>query len=54
MSNNLVIVVNNPKPNREQRHHRTWLLYKRGQDTLEVHVAHDSHNKPHVLEKSAA
>ena len=54
MSANLVIVVRNPEPNRERRYPGTWLLYSRGQDPLEVHVAHDGFNRPHVLDKGAA
>ena len=54
MSANLVIVVRNPEPNRERRYPGTWLLYSRGQDPLEVHVAHDGFNRPHVLNTGAA
>jgi hypothetical protein len=54
MTANLVIVVSNPKPNRERCYPGTWLLYSRGRDPLEVHVAHDSDDRPHVLNKGAA
>jgi len=54
MTANLFIVVNNPQPNRERRYPGTWLLYSRERDPLEVHVAHDSLDRPHVLDKSAA
>jgi len=54
MTARLFIVVNNPQPNRERRYPGAWLLYSRGQDPLEVHVAHDSFNRPHVLDKSVA
>ena len=50
---NLTIIISNDQPNREQDYPRTWLLYK-GNDTIEIHVAHDSQNKPLVLEKGAA
>jgi hypothetical protein len=54
MSTNLVIAARNAKPNREPQYPRTWLLFTRGQDPIEVHVAHDSDNRPHVLDKGAA
>jgi len=54
MAGNLVIVVSNPQPNRERFYPGTWLLYSRGHDPLEVHVARDSFNRPHVLDKSVA
>jgi len=54
MTANLVIVVSNPQPNRERRYPGTWLLYSRGHDPLEVHVAQDSLARPHVLDKSVA
>jgi hypothetical protein len=54
MSANLVIVLSNSKPNRERRYPATWLLYSRGQDPLQVHVAHDNSDRPHVLDKGAA
>jgi hypothetical protein len=50
----LVIVARNQQPKREARYPRTWLLYTLGQDPVEVHVEHDSHNTPHVLNKGAA
>jgi hypothetical protein len=50
---NLTIIVSNNHPNREQKHLRTWLLYK-GKDSIEIHVSHDSHNRPFVLDKGAA
>jgi hypothetical protein len=54
MTASLVIVVNNPQPNRERRYPGTWLLYSRGRDPLEVHVTHDGLDRPHVLDKSVA
>jgi hypothetical protein len=54
MTANLVIVVSNPQPNRERRYPGTWLLYSRVRDPLEVHVAHDNADRPHVLDKGAA
>ena len=50
---NLRIIVNNDRPVPEERNPRTWLLYK-GKDTIEVHVTHDSENRPFVLDKGAA
>jgi hypothetical protein len=54
MPANLVIVVRNPEPNRERSYPGTWLLYSREHEPLEVHVAHDGLNRPHVLNKGAA
>src|SRR5207245_5620154 len=54
MSTNLAIVATNAEPNREQYYPQTWLLYGQGQNTVEVHVAHDSGRIPHVVERSAA
>jgi len=54
MTANLVIVISNPQPNRERRYPGTWLLYSRGRDPLEVQVAHDSLDRPRVLNKSVA
>jgi hypothetical protein len=51
---NLVIVVRNDQPSREEHYPGTWLLYRRGQDVVEVHVAHDSHHKPYVLDGAVA
>ena len=42
---NLAIIVSNDRPIREDRHPRTWLLF-RDKDTIEIHVTHDSHNRP--------
>jgi hypothetical protein len=50
---NLRLVVSNDRPHREERYPRTWRLYK-GNDTIEVHVTHDSHNRPFVLDRGAA
>jgi hypothetical protein len=54
MTTNLVVIVSNDRPNRQENYPRTWLLYTRGQDAVEVHVAHDSNHKPHVLDHGAA
>jgi hypothetical protein len=54
MTANLFVVVSNPQPNRERHYPDTWLLYTRGHDPLEVHVAHDSLDRPHVLDKRVA
>jgi hypothetical protein len=50
---NLRIIVHNDRPVREEKNPRTWLLYK-DKDTIEVHVTHDSQNRPFVLDKGAA
>jgi hypothetical protein len=50
---NLTIMVSNDQPKREQKYPPTWLLYKR-EDTIEIHVSHDSYNRPFVLDKGAA
>ena len=50
---NLRIIVSNGRPIREETYPRIWLLYK-DKDTIEVHVTHDSHNRPFVLDKGAA
>ena len=49
----LAIIVSNDRPLREERYPRTWLLYK-DKDTIEIHVTHDSHNRPFVLAKNVA
>ena len=54
MTTNLVVIVSNDRPNRQEHYPRTWLLYTQGQDAVEVHVAHDSNHRPHVLGKGAA
>jgi hypothetical protein len=50
---NLRLILSNDQPIREEKYPRTWLLYK-DKDTIEVHVTHDSPNRPLVLDKSAA
>jgi hypothetical protein len=54
MSANLANVVRNLEPNRQRHYPGTWLLHRRGHDPLEVHVAHDGSDRPHVLDKGAA
>lgn len=54
MASDLLIVVSNDQPSREEQHPNTWLLYQRGQDVVEVHVAHDSQHKPYVLDRAIA
>jgi len=49
---NLRFIVSNDQPIREEKYLRTWLLYK-DKDTIEVHVTHDSLNRPSVLDKGA-
>lgn len=50
---NLIVVIRNDQPEREEQYPHTWLLYK-GSDLIEIHVAHDSPNSPRVLNKGAA
>jgi hypothetical protein len=50
---NLRIILSNDRPIREEKYLRTWPLYN-DKDTIEVHVTHDSHNRPFVLDKAAA
>ena len=50
---NLRAIVSNDKPIREQNYPRTWFLYKHN-DSIEVHVRHDGHNRPFVHGKGAA
>jgi hypothetical protein len=50
---NLKVIISNDQPTREEKYPLTWLLYK-DKDTLEIHVRHDSHNRPFVLDKGAA
>jgi hypothetical protein len=50
---NLIVIARNDQPKREEHYPQTWLLYK-GDDMTEVHVAHDSLNRPRVLAKGAA
>lgn len=50
---NLIIMASNDQPKREQKYPPTWLLYN-GEGTVEVHVKHDSNNRPFVLAKGAA
>lgn len=50
---NLTIMIRNDQPKREQTYPPRWLLYK-GEDTIEIHVNHDSRNRPFVLNTGAA
>jgi len=50
---NLAIIVSNDRPIREERYPRTWSLYS-DKDTIEIHVTHDSHNRPFVHVKNVA
>jgi hypothetical protein len=38
MAADLVIVVSNDQPSREEQYPRTWLLYREGQGPVEVHA----------------
>ena len=50
---NLILIARHEQPRREKHYPQTWFLLKGG-DTIEVHVAHDSLNRPLVLDKGAA
>jgi hypothetical protein len=50
---NLRAIISNDKPIREENYPRTWFLYKRN-NAIEIHVRHDSNNRPFVLGKGAA
>jgi hypothetical protein len=50
---NLRAIVSNDRPIREENYPRTWFLYKNN-DTIEIHVRHDRHNRPFVFDKGAA
>lgn len=54
MTANLVIVVSNPRPKREPHYPETWLLYSQGQGPVEVHVARDRAERPHVVDEGVA
>ena len=53
MMANLAIIVCNHRPICEETHPRTRLLHK-DKDTIEIHVTHDRHNCPFVLDKGGA
>ena len=50
---NLRAIISNESPIREENFPRTWFLYK-DSNVIEVHVRHDSHNRPFVLDKAVA
>ena len=50
---NLRVIVRNDQPIREEEHPRTWLLCK-GKYTTEIHVRHDTYNRPFVVDKGVA
>ena len=50
---NLRTVVSNDSPIREKNFPRTWFLYQHN-DAVEIHVRHDSRNRPFVLDKGVA
>jgi len=41
---NLRVIARNDKPKREENYPRTWLLFSKDKETIEIHVRHDSHN----------
>ena len=50
---NLMVITRNDQPAREERHPQNWVLYK-GEETIDIHVEHDSQNRPRVLVKGVA
>ena len=50
---NLRLIVSNDLPIREEKYPCIWLLLKE-KSAIEVHVRHDSHNRPVVLHKGVA
>jgi hypothetical protein len=50
---NLRVIGSNDQPKREEKYPDTWLLYK-DKDMIEIHVRHDNHHRPFVLDKGAA
>ena len=50
---NLRAIISNERPIREETYPRTWFLYK-DDNVIEIHVRHDSYNRPFVLNKGAA
>jgi hypothetical protein len=50
---NLRAIVSNDRPIREKNYPRTWFLYK-DSNVIELHVRHDSQNRPFVFDKGAA
>jgi hypothetical protein len=50
---NLRLIVSNDLPVREETYPCSWLLYK-SKKTIEVHVRHDSPNRPVVIDKVVA
>ena len=50
---NLRAIISNDTPIREENYPRTWFLH-RDNDVIEVHVRHDTRNRPFVLYKGAA
>jgi hypothetical protein len=50
---NLRAIISNESPIREENVPRTWFLYK-DSNVVEIHVRHDSHNRPFVLDKGVA
>jgi hypothetical protein len=50
---NLRVIVSNDRPVREEKYPCSWLLYK-GKEIVGIHVRHDSHNRPFVLDKGVA
>lgn len=49
----LIVIRTNAQPQREKKYPQTWLLYKHD-NTIQLHVRHDRHNCPVVVDKGAA
>jgi hypothetical protein len=50
---NLRTIFSNDSPIREENYPRIWFLHKKN-DVIEVHVRHDRHNRPFVVDTNAA
>jgi hypothetical protein len=50
---NLRLIASNTRPIREEKHPRTWLLHT-DKKNVEVHISHDSLDRPVVVSKVVA
>jgi hypothetical protein len=49
----LIIIRSNDQPMREENYPQTWVLYK-DDNTIQLHVMHNRHDRPFVVDKGAA
>jgi hypothetical protein len=49
----LIIIRSNDQPMREEKYPQTWVLYK-DDNTIQLHVMHNRHDRPFVVDKGAA